>query len=69
MAGRAIISPLPDEGDVRVVEHEFESADVAVSSSSGFAGADFSQLLDFWARTLCGVAFWARTLCGVAIRL
>lgn len=48
MLGYAIVSPLLGEGDVMiVVEHEFESADVSVSSSSGFLGTDFSQLLDF----------------------
>jgi hypothetical protein len=47
MLGYAIVSPLLGEGDVTIVQNEFESADVSVSSSSGFLGTDFSQLLDF----------------------
>jgi len=47
MVDRAIVAkPLPGEGDVTVVEHEFEHAEVVLSSSSGFSGTDFSQLLD-----------------------
>jgi hypothetical protein len=47
MVDRAIVAkPLPGEGDVTVVEHEFERAEVTVSPSSGFPGTDFSQLLD-----------------------
>jgi hypothetical protein len=62
MVDRAIVSNLlPGEGDVRVVEREFERAEVTVSPSSGFPGTDFSQLLDLrgWACNAGPLSLWA----------